>query len=216
MRSFVIFTDWRKIFELLPTDSERVSLLYLIFSYMNDQEIRIEEETESVRTAWEFISPKLEENKKKYRDKLERIRNVNETKSSRNRYDVDTISSRNRNDIVGVTDTVTVTVTDTVTDTVDKLSTNVSSLSVKENSKEKRFKKPTLEEVELFILDNSYQDEVNAEVFYSYYESKGWKVGKSPMKDWKAAVRGWASRERKKRQDSEPDDFMSIDWGDAL
>ena len=29
--------------------------------------------------------------------------------------------------------------------------------------------------------------------FHSYYESNGWKVGKNPMKDWKAAVRSWES-----------------------
>ena len=27
------------------------------------------------------------------------------------------------------------------------------------------------------------------------YESKGWKVGKNPMKDWKAAVRNWERNE---------------------
>ena len=27
--------------------------------------------------------------------------------------------------------------------------------------------------------------------FLNYYESNGWKVGKNPMKDWKAAVRTW-------------------------
>ena len=33
---------------------------------------------------------------------------------------------------------------------------------------------------------------VEAEKFFNYYSAKGWKVGsKSPMKDWKAAVRNW-------------------------
>ena len=32
---------------------------------------------------------------------------------------------------------------------------------------------------------------VNAEQFYDYYESNGWKVGKNAMKDWKACVRTW-------------------------
>ena len=32
---------------------------------------------------------------------------------------------------------------------------------------------------------------MNAQQFFDYYESKGWKVGKSPMKDWKASVRTW-------------------------
>ena len=36
----------------------------------------------------------------------------------------------------------------------------------------------------------------NAQHFWAYYESIGWKVGKNPMKDWKAAVRSWHSKDR--------------------
>jgi hypothetical protein len=37
---------------------------------------------------------------------------------------------------------------------------------------------------------------VDAQRFVDFYSSKGWTVGKSPMKDWRAAVRNWASRDR--------------------
>ena len=33
---------------------------------------------------------------------------------------------------------------------------------------------------------------IRASKFIDYYTSNGWKVGKNPMKDWKAAVRSWA------------------------
>ncbi len=36
-------------------------------------------------------------------------------------------------------------------------------------------------------------NQVDPHYFHSYYESNGWKVGKNPMKDWKAAVRSWES-----------------------
>jgi hypothetical protein len=58
----------------------------------------------------------------------------------------------------------------------------------------KRFKKPTLVEVQTYMNDNGYA--VSPERFIAYYDSVGWKVGKNPMKDWKAAIRGWAIRER--------------------
>lgn len=32
---------------------------------------------------------------------------------------------------------------------------------------------------------------VEAEKFYNHYSANGWKVGRNPMKDWKAAVRKW-------------------------
>ena len=35
------------------------------------------------------------------------------------------------------------------------------------------------------------QNKVDIQKFYNFYESNGWKVGKNPMKDWKAAVRTW-------------------------
>ena len=35
-----------------------------------------------------------------------------------------------------------------------------------------------------------------SENFVDFYTSKGWLVGKVPMKDWKAAVRGWVSRKK--------------------
>ena len=53
----------------------------------------------------------------------------------------------------------------------------------------KRFKAPTVEEVRAYILEKGYS--VDAESFVDYYTSKGWVVGKSPMKDWRAAVRTW-------------------------
>lgn len=57
------------------------------------------------------------------------------------------------------------------------------------NTKKKRFVKPTVEEVKQYCIERN--NCVNAEQFYDYYESNGWKVGKNSMKDWKACVRTW-------------------------
>jgi uncharacterized protein YdaU (DUF1376 family) len=37
---------------------------------------------------------------------------------------------------------------------------------------------------------------LDAQAFVDFYASKGWVVGKAPMRDWKAAVRNWAKRDR--------------------
>ena len=60
-------------------------------------------------------------------------------------------------------------------------------------TKRKVFTPPTLEEVSAYILENGYR--VDPSRFIDFYESKGWMVGKTKMKDWKAAVRGWQARE---------------------
>jgi len=54
-----------------------------------------------------------------------------------------------------------------------------------------RFVKPTLDEVKAYCVERKNQ--VDPSRFIDYYESNGWRVGKNPMKDWKAAVRSWES-----------------------
>lgn len=56
-----------------------------------------------------------------------------------------------------------------------------------------RFQKPTIEDIRVYCIVR--KNRVDPVAFYNYYESNGWKVGKNPMKDWKAAVRTWESRE---------------------
>lgn len=55
--------------------------------------------------------------------------------------------------------------------------------------KPKHFTKPTLEEVQQYCSERN--NNVNPNKWLDYYESNGWKVGKNPMKDWKACVRTW-------------------------
>ena len=59
-----------------------------------------------------------------------------------------------------------------------------------------KFKKPTPEEVEAYCRER--ENGVDAERFWNFYEAKGWKVGKNPMKDWRAAVRTWEREEIRK------------------
>lgn len=58
-----------------------------------------------------------------------------------------------------------------------------------------RFVRPTLEEVEAYCRERG--NSISAQGFLNYYDSNGWRVGKSPMKDWKAAVRTWEQRDKK-------------------
>jgi hypothetical protein len=59
----------------------------------------------------------------------------------------------------------------------------------------KRFTPPTVEEVSAYAQEKGY-DGFSAERFVDFYTMKGWMVGKNRMQDWKAAVRGWASRDK--------------------
>lgn len=65
------------------------------------------------------------------------------------------------------------------------------------NPKRKRFVKPTVEEVRQYCIERN--NNIDAEEFYSYYESIGWKVGKNHMKNWKFAIITWEKREKKNK-----------------
>ena len=66
------------------------------------------------------------------------------------------------------------------------------------SKKSKRFVKPTLEDVQAYCQER--QNNVDPESFIDFYESKGWKVGNQPMKDWKAAVRTWERRDNNRQR----------------
>ena len=59
----------------------------------------------------------------------------------------------------------------------------------------KRFTKPSLAQVTEYKNQNQYISDPQA--FIDYHESRGWVVGRSPMKDWKGAFRRWETNEKK-------------------
>ena len=79
-------------------------------------------------------------------------------------------------------------------------STSISnSKDNKENMADKpptrhRFSPPSVEDVREYCKEKGYN--VDPERFVDYYTSNGWKVGRNPMKDWKAAARTWAKKEK--------------------
>ena len=79
---------------------------------------------------------------------------------------------------------------------VDEMDTQVriGKDSIGKDNK-KRFTPPSVEEVQAYCSERG--NNVDAQSFVDFYQSKGWVVGKEKMKDWKAAVRTWERRERK-------------------
>lgn len=65
----------------------------------------------------------------------------------------------------------------------------VDDVEGKEVTTSKRFVKPTLSEAQAYADEKGYAFSV--EQWISYYESNGWKVGKNPMKSWKASMNYW-------------------------
>jgi hypothetical protein len=79
--------------------------------------------------------------------------------------------------------------------------------------KNKRFVKPTIKQIDEYIKEKDMH--FDAERFFDYYESKGWMVGKSPMKDWKAACRTWESQ-RKHEFKEEPTEEPAVVYPEGM
>jgi len=76
--------------------------------------------------------------------------------------------------------------------------TNLTSINKNKEIKiiNKLFTIPNISEVESYCLER--KNSIEAESFINFYDSKGWMVGKNKMKDWRACIRTWEMREKKK------------------
>lgn len=77
-----------------------------------------------------------------------------------------------------------------------KIEKEIHSSAKSTTTKRKRFEKPTLSEIKQYCIERN--NNVDAQHFFDYYESNGWRVGKNSMKNWQAAVRTWERSEYRK------------------
>lgn len=71
-----------------------------------------------------------------------------------------------------------------------------------------KFVKPTPNEVTEYASSIGFN--LDVPYWFDHYDSNGWKVGRNPMRDWKATVRQWKRRDERKKQTgtpSQPDDL---------
>jgi DNA-binding transcriptional regulator YhcF (GntR family) len=80
-----------------------------------------------------------------------------------------------------------------------------------EQQKENKFKKPTIEEIALFMEEKGMNNV--AERFYNFYEAKGWMIGKNQIKNWKACVNTWKDNNLKTQPtiESKPIKYFNIE-----
>ena len=167
-KSFILYTDQSGVFNQLP-DELAGKLIKHIFSYVNDENPICEDLI--INIAFEPIKQSLKRDLKRWEEYVEK-QSVNGRKGGRPKKANESQKTQPFFEKPKKADSVSVSVSDNVNDNVNK----------------KRFIKPTIEEIK-----NEFPS-FNAEKFFNYYESNGWKVGKNPMKDWKASVRTWINK----------------------
>lgn len=77
-------------------------------------------------------------------------------------------------------------------------SASALSVSAEDSKPSSRFQPPTKAELDFHALKLGLPQS-EADKFFSFYESNGWKVGQNKMKSWHHAMSGWKSRWEEKR-----------------
>ena len=73
----------------------------------------------------------------------------------------------------------------------------------------RKFVKPSLDEVRSLCEERGYT--LDPQSFLDHYDSNGWRVGKNPMKDWKASLANWQRNEKESPRAVQP---RSVTRGD--
>ena len=66
---------------------------------------------------------------------------------------------------------------------------NTTSINTMKGNTKGNFKKPKIIDIKEYCTER--KNNVDAETFYHFYESKNWKIGSSKMKNWKSCIITW-------------------------
>ncbi len=180
-KSVLIYVDWINIFEEL-SDEEAGKLVKHLFKYVNDMNPQAPDRL--TKLLFEPIKQTLKRDLVKYEDKREKNReNILKRWNKKDTTEYDRIRTDTKH-----TDIDSVRDIDSVSDSVIE--------------KERYIIPPSV------FLIKKYCEErhngIDAEYFYDWYQTRGWKVGKDKMKDWQSAVRTWEQRNKKEAKPMMP------------
>ena len=78
----------------------------------------------------------------------------------------------------------------------DNTNINITNTNLTDSNRGSLFKKPTLDDINNYC--SKRKNNIDAETFFNFYESKDWLIGKNKMKDWKACIITWEKRDTNK------------------
>lgn len=87
----------------------------------------------------------------------------------------------------------------------------ISKTNIRRDVEKRRFAPPKLEEVQKYCDER--KNGIDAQHFLDYYRARGWMIGRSHIKDWKACVRTW-ERNSYAKAEQPKSAFPDYDAGD--
>lgn len=186
-KSFVFNTEWQEVLLEYPAEV-RLEVYDAIIEYVASG--TLSELKPMARIAFSFIKKEIDFNEQRYQEVVNK-RSEAGKKSAESRNNNKSTNSTNVNICQQAVTNATDNDNEYEYDNVIEKENNSNELLKKKPQPQpaKRFVKPTESEVMAYCKERG--NGVDATKFCSYYEANGWKVGKNPMKDWKAAVRTW-------------------------
>lgn len=165
-----IYAEWGELFDAI-TEKERSEILLAITKFPEYEPVNI--------PIWNFIKSQLQKDYELFVEKCEKNGEISRNYwQNKKTNDIEC----NRTDTDGHPKLKHKLLTKTETETETKTET-------------KKFIRPSLQEVEQYCTDRN--NNINAQYFMSYYDARGWMIGKNKIKDWKACVRTWEQRNKK-------------------
>ena len=126
--------------------------------------------TGAERSAWAFLKVQVDANNDSYDAKVSKCREAGKASAAKRQQVSTDVNERQRT-------------------STNKNNNNNKNKNNNDIGSRERFAPPTLDEVQAYCEERG--NNVDPERFIDYYTSNGWRVGKNPMRDWKAAVRSW-------------------------
>lgn len=200
-KGFILYYDWEEYFDALESTEEVGELILALFAFAKRGEV--EQFTGALKMAFTMMTRTIARDSEKWEQECKNRSEaaVKRWEKEKSKVLYNSIQDNTSYNALYNSITTTNSYADNSNKIIDNsnqiLDNNISKGVSNETppakkSASKKFVKPSVDEIADYIKEKQYG--INAQQFYDFYESKGWKVGNSGMKDWKAAVRNWEQR----------------------
>ena len=198
---FIIYESWSTLITNLPTE-QAGELIQALCARQLEQEHEITDPT--VNAIYMMISAKMDEDAAKYSEKSAKKSDAAQKRWSKSK-------AKASEEVQVDADAMQTDAKACNAMQTDAKACNAMQMDgkyiYKYNSKETHSKEcvkkaasqqpPSIDDVRSFARDEGLTN-FNADAFWNFYESKGWKVGGDDMADWRSAARCWHARDRNK------------------
>ena len=188
-KSFVLYHDIRQPLELL-NDEQRGQLFLAILNYSEYGELPTF--TGALEMAFAFVRTAIDRDAEAWENKREKRREAGSLGGKQRAANQANAIFAKQTKQSQANQAVPVPVPVPVNAPVP-VPVNEKEIEADKPPRAPRFSPPSVQEVARYCRERG--NGVDAQAFVDFYSSKGWRVGSSPMKDWKAAVRTWEKRE---------------------